>query len=174
MSQGRFESFPGSSLARAEREAGMLDAILGASPDLVYLCGRAGEFLDANLSGAAVWGLDRAEILGKTWHDLGAPPDVAVAFDTQRDKVIETGRAIVDGMSLPTSLGERIYEYSLTPVRDGGPDVTSVVFTLRDITERRRAEEALREREGQYRLLAENSTDLISRHDPAGVYLYAS
>src|SRR5205823_851643 len=105
---------------------------------------------------------------------LGAPPDVAVAFDTQRDKVIETGRAIVDGMSLPTSLGERNYEYSLTPVRDGGPHVASVVFTLRDVTERRRAEQALREREGQYRLLAENSTDLISRHDPAGVYLYAS
>ena len=28
--------------------------------------------------------------------------------------------------------------------------------------------------EERYRLLAENSTDMISRHDPAGVYLYVS
>jgi PAS domain S-box-containing protein len=49
-----------------------------------------------------------------------------------------------------------------------------VVVVLRDVTEARRADEALRESERRYRLIAENSSDMISRHDPAGVYLYAS
>jgi PAS domain S-box-containing protein len=42
------------------------------------------------------------------------------------------------------------------------------------VTEQREHERVLEEREAQYRLLAERSTDVISRHDPTGRYLYAS
>jgi len=43
-----------------------------------------------------------------------------------------------------------------------------------EIAHRKATEEALREREKQFRLLAENSTDMISRHDLEGRYLYVS
>jgi PAS domain S-box-containing protein len=43
-----------------------------------------------------------------------------------------------------------------------------------EIAQRRTAEEILREQEKQFRLLAENSTDMISRHDLEGRYLYVS
>src|SRR3954451_13175257 len=101
MSQSRAEPAPRSPLARVERQAGTLDAILAASADLVYLCGRAGEILYANPSGAGAWGLDRTLILGRTWRELGVPPDIAATFDVQRAKVFETGRSIVDSVNIP-------------------------------------------------------------------------
>ena len=174
MSTSRPESPPRPPLTPVPGQAGTLDAILAASPDLVYLCGRAGKFLFANASGAAVWGLDRSELIGRTWGDLGVPADAAAAFDAQRNKVLETRQPLSANVHLPTRSGPRWYEYTLTPIHDGTVDVAAVVFTLRDFTEQRRAEVALRESEEEYRLLAENSTDMISRHDPAGVYLYAS
>ena len=56
----------------------------------------------------------------------------------------------------------------------GDPTIEAWLITARDMTSRKRAEEILRESEASFRLLAENSTDLISRHRPDGTYLYAS
>ncbi|WP_231505957.1 PAS domain S-box protein [Planktothrix serta] len=50
----------------------------------------------------------------------------------------------------------------------------SVANILATAIERKQAEEVIRQSEQLYRLMADHSTDLISRHTPLGVYLYAS
>ncbi|MBD2484542.1 PAS domain S-box protein [Planktothrix sp. FACHB-1365] len=50
----------------------------------------------------------------------------------------------------------------------------SVANILATAIERKQAEEVIRQSEQLYRLMADHSTDLISRHTPQGVYLYAS
>jgi PAS domain S-box-containing protein len=50
----------------------------------------------------------------------------------------------------------------------------SIAVMFNNITDRKRAEEALRASEARYRLITDNSTDMISVHSPEGVFLFAS
>jgi PAS domain S-box-containing protein len=50
----------------------------------------------------------------------------------------------------------------------------AVAHSLAGIIDRKWGEQALRDSERRYRLLAENATDMISRHSPEGIYRYAS
>jgi PAS domain S-box-containing protein len=71
-----------------------------------------------------------------------------------------------DGTTFPV-------EYVSTPIRQGG-EVVGAVVTFRDITGRKRAEEALRKSEARFRLLAEKTSDLVCLHEPDGRYIYIS
>ncbi len=74
---------------------------------------------------------------------------------------------------LPPGSSEKLWIAGThSPLRDGAGNIVGVIATLRDVTLRHAAEQALQESEDRYRDLAENSQDLLCMHDLQGTLIW--
>ncbi|MBE9179143.1 PAS domain S-box protein [Oculatella sp. LEGE 06141] len=147
--------------AQLEHQANMLDQILSATPDLVFVQDRMGRFTYINPVSARVLGFRPNYFLGKTYQELGFDDEFSQSFSAKREVVFRTGRPASGDVSIPTIHEVRDYEYIISPILAADGSIDTVVFTARDITERKRTEIALRESEEEYRNLFELANDSI-------------
>jgi PAS domain S-box-containing protein len=123
--------------------AHLLRAILSSTTDAIILKDAHGKVMMINQAGARLVGASEAALIGR---DLSAQFDRVTMeriFDTDR-QVMETGLDLTYEMGGGAHEPSKVYLVTKTPWRDEGGATVGVVSVTKDITERKRAEDATR------------------------------
>ena len=148
-----------------DRSLHLFRALIDQSNDAVEVIDPESlSFMDVNDRACKDLGYTREELLGLTVYDI----DPAVHESVRRATVerLRSGDSVVkeaihkrkDGSTFPVETSMKLVEL----------DRAYIVTVSRDINERKRAQEALRESEDRYRDLVEHSEDLVCTHDLQG------
>ncbi len=143
-----------------ESEERYMEIVEGSS-DIIHSIDTDGFVICTNRQGYKLLGYSQAELIGKhikeicgddTWKDL----------EKGFEKLRREGSVFIDGGKLIKRNGEKLdVAIHSMAMYDSKRHLVGARLTMRDITERKRAEEALRESEEKYRLLFEESRDAI-------------
>lgn len=145
------------------------------APDPIVTANLKGIITSCNTAALKLIGCSKEEFVGKHYFKLNffrakdLPKYLKVVDAIANDKRVEPFE-----LTWRTKDGRDILsEVRLSPLKEGGKIVGAQVI-CRDITERKRAEEKLRESEEKYRNLIENSKDSIAIVDFKGNGLFAN
>ncbi|NMC48482.1 MAG: PAS domain S-box protein, partial [Desulfovibrio sp.] len=156
-------------VATSRCDSDFIQALFEATPESVLLLDGRYRILAINGTGAKRFGRTVEEMLGRDILGFYDPDTAARRLGCYR-QAQGSGRKIV----VKDSRNDRHYESTIIPIPEpqGGPPRLAIYG--RDMTEQMRMETALRESEQNYRVLAEQSTDMILRHAPDGSLVYIS
>ena len=155
---------------RASEE--LFRSYLENAPDGVYLSDVAGNFLYGNRKCEEIIGYRREELIGKNFLELN------ILSENSLNKAVQLLQANIEGKSTgPDEIELISKEGRLIPVEINTSVVQRmgqriVLAFVRDITERKRTEEELRESEKKYRNILESIEDGYFEVDLAGNFTF--
>jgi PAS domain S-box-containing protein len=157
-----------------EHEQFLLRTLLENVPDSIYFKDRDGRFLRSSRAQAKRFGLgDPNETIGKTDFDFFTKEHAKEAF-TDEQQIIQTGQPLV-GIEENSTLSdgtERWVSTSKMPLRDQQGNIVGTFGISREITERKRAEQALAKDRSVLRTLTDNLPDIVFIKDTKGRYVF--
>ncbi len=156
--------------SQIERQERRFNALIESVSDFIYAFDLSGRFTSANRPLLNLLRRRSDEIIGKSFHQLDYPPDLAARLQREIQQVIETGERVRGITPFTTAEGTREYEYIFAPLFESDGTISGVTGVTRDMTDRNAAQNALRMSEERMRLIVENareyaifSTDLHRR-----------
>ena len=153
---------------RAEATRNQLAAIVESSGDAIIGETLEGTILSWNAAAVRIFGYSAEEIVGRS-ISLLVPPELQGEEEKILEKLkngeriehYETARSRKDGSRVDVSL-------SISPLQDSSGRIIGASKISRDITERKRAEDALRESEARKSAILETALDAILSIDHEG------
>jgi PAS domain S-box-containing protein len=142
-----------------------LQSIFRAFPDLFFWLDGDGTILDYHAGHTSYLYVSPEMFLRKRMQDV-LPPPVGRLFDEAQLEVLATNAMVSIEYALPMPQGEQDYEARLLPLVDN-----QIIVIVRNITDQKKAERALRESERKYRTLFEESSDSILISTREGQFL---
>jgi len=141
-----------------------LQATLDTIPDLLFELGLDGRYYDYHSPRTDLLASPADYLLGKTVPEV-IPSDAAAIIMSALREAHEHGFSTGKQFELALPHGNFWFELSVAskPVTDG--EEPRLIALSRDITERKHLEATALQREQEFRVLVESSTDLIFRYD---------
>ena len=135
--------------------------LIAALPDVIMRFDPEGRHIFVSENVSEVTGLPATAFIGKTHHELGFPEPMCAIWDSAIQQPFLTGQPHEIEFELDGPSGHVVFNWRLTPDADAEGRVHTVLAVASEITERKRAEAALRESETRHRVLFESAGDAI-------------
>jgi PAS domain S-box-containing protein len=135
-----------------------LQLMFDSVQDGVCVIDTEGRIVDVNPKGLEMYGVStKEELIGKSTFDLIVPGEQEKAI-RELQRVLERGATgLIEHNVVRADGSEYLAELTASVLKDVSGNPTGFVAVLRDITERRKAEDALKESEEKYRALVETA-----------------
>lgn len=152
-------------------EQNLLRTLIDNLPDYIFVKDTQSRFVLNNMAHAHVLGVvSPEEVIGKTDFDFFTP-DLANQYYADEQELIQTGQPLVnrEEMTITAQGAKQWLLTSKVPLRDNQEKIIGLVGISRNITERKQAEETLRESEAHNRALIAAIPDAILHLSQDGI-----
>ena len=150
-------------------------SLFETAPSVIVLLSPDHRIQEFNSEAERIYGVKREDILGKDYFELFLPENIQDAVAADIEKVLKGKPSRSFENAVITHDGsEHIMTWNVNCLFDSENRHTGIIAIGLDITERKKAEEALQASEEKYRDLVENLNDVIYAVNTEGVVTYVS
>lgn len=151
----------------------IMESLLVNSPNLMSFMDKRGNFLMASQTLADTCGYSPEEMKGKHLSEV-MPAHLASRYMEHIAQINNTRESVVSVEPIPSEDGYRYFEMWGFPLIKQGDQVELIGSIGMEITERRKAEEKVRQQNLEIMALTSNVSDIIARFDKDLRYVYTN